>query len=457
MSKFIGDRKFYKYVFTLVIPIMIQQGITSFVNLLDNIMVGALGIESISAVSISNQILFIFQLAIFGGLSGISIFSAQFYGKGDMDGMRHTFRAKIIFCVFTCAITIVTLLLAGNFFISLFLTGDAGDGDAALTAAEAFGYMEIVLIGFIPFTVSQGYSSTLRETGETFMPMVASVSAILTNLCFNWLLIYGNLGFPKWGVYGAAVATTISRFLETAILVIYTHRHTGKYVFIKGVYRSFYIPGDLVKRMVVTGIPLLINEILWSFGMTAINQSYSVRGLDVIAAVNIATTVWNIFMIFMIAMGDAVHIIVGQHLGMGETEKARDIDNKLLFMNLIMNLVLGAVLIAVSGLIPRLYNVDEGVRALAATLIFINGFILPIDSTVHVIYFTVRSGGKTLITFLFDSVYTWAVPVQLAFCLSRFTAMDIVPLYAIVQFSEIIKMIIGLIMLKSDFWAKKIV
>lgn len=457
MSRFIGDRKFYKYVFTLVIPIMIQQGITSFVNLLDNIMVGALGIESISAVSISNQILFIFQLAIFGGLSGISIFSAQFFGKGDMEGMRYTFRAKIIFCVFTCAMTIATLLLAGNFFISLFLKGDAGNGDALLTAAEAFGYMQIVLIGFVPFTISQGYSSTLRETGETFMPMVASVSAILTNLCFNWLLIYGNLGFPKWGVYGAAVATTISRFLETAILVIYTHRHTKKYPFVSGLYRSLYIPGELIKRMLITGAPLLVNEIMWSFGMTAINQSYSIRGLDVIAAVNIATTVWNIFMIFMIAMGDAVHIIVGQHLGMGEIEKARDIDNKLIFMNLIMNLVLGAALIGVSGLIPKLYNVDGSVRSLAATLIFINGFILPIDSTVHVIYFTVRSGGKTLITFLFDSVYTWIVPVQLAFCLSRFTALGIVPLYAIVQFSEIIKMIIGLIMLRSDFWAKKIV
>ena len=457
MRKLIGDKAFYKYVFALVVPIMIQQGITSFVNLLDNIMVGALGTEAISAVSISNQILLIFQLAIFGGIGAISIYSAQFYGKGDMDGMRYSFRAKIIFCMIIAGLAFLILLLSGSFFISLFLQGESGGGDLALTAQYASGYMFIALIGFVPFCFSMGYAGTLRETGETMVPMLASVAAICVNLTFNWLLIYGNLGFPKWGVYGAAIATSMSRFVELGILIVYTHTHTRRFPFMTGAYRSLYIPGDLLKKIVITGLPLMSNEILWAVAMAAMNQSYSTRGLDVVAATNISTTTWDIFMIFMIAMGSAIQIIVGQHLGRGEIEKARDIDNKLLFLTLVLNVALGLVLILTAGVIPMLYNVPDSVRMLATKLHIIDGLILPVEAMVHSIYFTIRSGGRTMITFLFDSVYMWILPVPLAFFLCRFTALDIVVVFAIVQSASVIKMIIGLLMLRSDFWAKKIV
>ena len=457
MKKLIGDKHFYKYVFALVIPIMIQQGITSFVSLLDNIMVGALGTEAISAVSISNQILLIFYLAIFGGVGAISIFSAQFYGKGDMEGMRFSFRAKILFSLIISGIALALLLTFSPNFIALFLQGESNGGDLALTAEYAVNYIRIILIGFIPFTISQAYASTLRETGQTFVPMLASVLAILVNLVFNWLLIYGNLGFPKWGVLGAAAATSLSRYIEVVILVVYTHARKKKYPFMKGLYRSLKVPLPLLKRIAVTGLPLLANEVLWAFGMTAQTQSFSTRGLDVVAATNISATTWNIFMIFMIAMGNAVQIIVGQHLGRGEIKKAREIDTKLIFLTLVMNLGLGAILIACSGAIPMLYNVPDSVRSLAASLHVISGFILPIESLVHVIYFTIRSGGRTLITFLFDSVYTWVVPVQLAFCLCHFTVIPIITVYLIVQLAAVLKMIIGLLMLRSDFWARKIV
>ena len=457
MKRFIGDRQFYKYVFMLVIPVIIQQGITSFVNLLDNIMVGALGTEAISSVSIANQIIFISQLAVFGGLSAISIYSAQFYGKGDMEGMRYSFRAKVIFSVVISVITIVLLIFCGDFFMGLFLKGESSAGDPAVTADLAHQYLMVVLVGTIPFSVSQAYAGTLRETGQTVVPMAASVTGIFTNLCFNWLLIYGHLGFPKWGVYGAAVATTISRFVEIVILVVYMHRRTKRYPFVTGIYRSLYIPGSFAAKVFRTGLPLFMNEFLWSFGMTVINQSYSTYGLGVVAATSIASTTWNLFMIVMMGMGSAVQIIVGQHLGMGQIKEAREIDTKLTFLTFTMNTALGLILIACSGYIPRLFNVDQTVRDLAAMLLVIDGLCLPIESLVHVTYFTIRSGGKTFITFLFDSVYSWVVPVPLAFFLSRYSALDIVTVFAVVQFSSIVKMIIGLFMLRSGFWAKKIV
>ena len=457
LKKFIGDKKFYRMVLTLVVPIVIQQGITNLVNLLDNVMVGGLGTESISAVAIVNQILMVFNMTVFGGLSGAAIFGAQFFGKGDLDGMRHTFRVKLYFGVLTTLLASCLLLVRGEGFIDLFLRGESDGGDVALTLAEGMRYLDVMLWGLIPFMVVQVYAGTLRETGETVAPMVGSVIAIVLNLVLNYLLIFGHLGFPRMGVTGAAVATVISRYVEMIYILVHTHTHPEKYAFIQQLYASPYVPGSLVRKIAVTGLPLLLNEVLWSLGMTFINQSYSTRGLSAVAAINITATAWNLFCVIMFAMGNAVAILVGQHLGAGDREGARDVDRKLIFLTVAAHVVMGLLLIACSGLIPLLYNVEPEVRQLTQRLLMVAGASLPIHAFIHVTYFTIRSGGKTVITFLFDCVYTWAVPVTLAYCLCHMTDMPIVGVYFCVQFIDVIKVVIGALMLHSDFWANNVV
>ena len=457
MRRFIGDRKFYKSVLTLLIPIIIQQFITSFVSLLDNIMVGNLGTEAISAASIANQVMMVFCLAVFGGMSGASIFGAQFYGKGDMDGMRHTFRFKMYFGVLISAAAILVYLLFGEQFIDSFLKGESNGGDMALTLRSGCNYLNIMLWGLPPFALVQVYAGTLRESGETRAPMFAGICAILTNLFGNWVLIFGHLGAPAMGVEGAAIATVISRYVELAIVAVHAHRHTDKYVFLAGAYRSLYVPGKLVRKIIPTGAPLLINEILWSLGMTFINQFYSSRGLNAVAALNITGTAWNLFCVIMFAMGSAVSIMVGQRLGAGEMEEARDVDRKLIFLTEVIHVIIGAGMILASPLVPQLYNVSPEVRDLTRRLLVIAGCALPIHSFAHVTYFTIRSGGRTVITFFFDAVYTWAVTVPLAFLLTRYTDLHIVHVYLCVQFIDIVKVVIGLLMLKSDFWARNVV
>ena len=457
LKKFIGDKKFYRMVLTLVVPIVIQQGITNLVNLLDNVMVGGLGTESISAVAIVNQILMVFNMTIFGGLSGASIFGAQFFGKGDQDGMRHTFRVKLYFGVLTTLLAVALLVVRGEGFIDLFLRGESDGGDVALTLAEGMRYLKVMLWGLVPFMVVQVYAGTLRETGETVAPMVGSVIAIVLNLVLNYLLIFGHLGCPRMGVTGAAVATVISRYVEMVYILAHTHAHPEKYPFIQRLFSSLYVPGALVKKIVVTGLPLLLNEVLWSLGMTFINQSYSTRGLSAVAAINITATAWNLFCVIMFAMGNAVAILVGQRLGAGDKEGARDVDRKLIFLTVAAHVVMGLLLIACSGLIPLLYNVEPGVRQLTQRLLMVAGASLPIHAFIHVTYFTIRSGGKTVITFLFDCVYTWVVPVTLAYCLCHLTSLPIVGVYFCVQFIDIIKVVIGALMLRSDFWANNVV
>lgn len=457
MRKYIGDKKFYKSVFMLMIPLMVQQGITSLVTLLDNVMVGGLGTESISAVAIVNQLIMVFNLSIFGGLSGASIFGAQFFGKGDHEGMRNTFRFKMIFSVVMTVLAGGALLLFGGNFINAFLLGESNGGDMNLAYREGMSYLKIMLIGVVPFALAQAYVVTIRETGETVAPMVASVIAIFVNLVLNYVLIFGHFGFPKLGVAGAAIGTVVSRYVEFVYVIVHTHRHPDKYPFIVGAYKSLRVPKELIKKIAITGTPLLINEIFWSLGITFINQSYSTRGLSAVAAVNITGTAWNLFTVMMMASGTAVAILVGQKLGANDKEGAKDIDRKLIFITVVIHIIIGAALAACSGLIPLMYNVNEEVKHITTQLLIIAGIALPVQSFVHVTYFTIRSGGKTFITFLFDCVYTWVVPVPLAFLLCRFSDISIVWLFCAVQACDLLKAIVGAFMLKSDFWANNVI
>ena len=165
----------------------------------------------------------------------------------------------------------------------------------------------------------------------------------------------------------------------------------------------------------------------------------------------------NLFSVIMMGMGSAVAIMVGQRLGAGKIDEARDVDRKLIFLTEVLHVIIGVGMILASPLVPRLYNVSAEVRDLTRQLLVIAGCSLPIHSFAHVTYFTIRSGGRTVITFLFDAVYTWVVVVPLAFVLTRYTALTITQVYCCVQFVDILKVIIGLIMLKSDFWARNVV
>lgn len=457
-EKYIGDRAFYRMVLAIAVPLIIQQGITSFVTLLDNLMVGALGTVPLSGVSIVNQVFMVYNLTLFGGLSGASIFGAQFFGIGDWKGMRDTFRFRMLFGVGVTAIAVSVFLCFGDSLALLFLENENNSAaEIAATLEQARAYLSIAAWGLIPFMLSQVYVNLLRETGETFHPMIASVLAILTNLVLNYIFIFGKLGVPAMGVAGAALATVIARVLEMMYVIVYTHRKHERFRYIEEAYRSLKIPMDLCKRIVVTGTPLMFNEMLWSLGMTVISGNYAFRGLEVVAASNIATSAWNLFCIVMMAMGSVTAIMVGQKLGAGEIEGAKDIDRKLIFVTEVVHIAIGLVLILTADLVPMLYEVEQSTRDIASAMLRIQGLVLPVHSYVHVAYFTIRSGGKTVVTFLFDCFYTWCVPVVVSFIVCRYTGLSIIVCYAIVQATDLIKMGIAMPMLKSGFWAKNII
>lgn len=457
LNKFIGDRAFYRKLFTVMVPMLIQNLITNFVNLLDNVMVGQIGTEPMSGVAIVNQLLFVFNLCIFGGLAGAGIFTSQFYGKNDQQGVRQSMRMKIWIAAGTVLVFGSLLLLFGPQLISLFLHEGQESLDLAATLRFGKKYLHVMLLQIIPFAITQIYASTLRGTGETVLPMRAGITAVLVNLSFNYILIFGKLGLPALGVVGAAVATVLARVVEMLIVVLWTHRHTERLPYIPGLYSSLRVPRELARQVLLLGAPLLVNELLWSGGMTVLNQCYSLRGLEVVSAFNISSTVGNLFFCAFIAMGDSISILVGQLLGAGELERAVDEDRKLIAFSAALSLVVSCVMFLVAPLIPHLYNTTDAVRLLASRLLTIWACFTPLHAYANACYFTLRSGGKTLITFAFDSMFVWVLQIPLAFVLSRGTAVPILPMYAMVEGMNLIKCLIGLLMLKSRKWVVNLV
>jgi len=457
MKKLIGDRSFYKMVMTVAVPIMVQNGITNFVGLLDNIMVGLIGTEQMSGVAIANQLIFIFNLCIFGALSGAGIFGAQFYGKGDHEGVRYSFRYKLIISTVLCAVAVLIFGLFGDPLISLYLSENDAPELIASTLLHGKNYLYVMIPGLIPFALAQVYSGTLRECGETMLPMKAGIIAVFVNLFFNYILIFGKFGFPAMGGVGAAVATVISRYVELLIIVIVAHKNKLRFPFLEGAYRSVHIPSRLIKDITIKGMPLLLNESMWSIGRAFITQLFSVRGLAVVAGLNIANTVANLFNVVYFAMGNAIAIIVGQLLGAGKNEEAKDTDAKLIFFSVISCLAVSLCLIIASPFIPQIYNTTSEVQDLATWFIVITAICTPLFAFANSCYFTLRSGGKTFLTFLFDSVFVWVVNIPMTFALIYFTGMHILPLYFIVQFSDIIKCILGFILVKKGVWVQNVV
>ena len=457
LRKYIGDRAFYRKLFSVMVPMLVQSLITNFVNLLDNVMVGQVGTEPMSGVAIVNQLLFVFNLCVFGGLAGAGIFTAQFYGKNDQEGVRQSMRMKIWIAAATVLIFGLLLLFFGPQLIGLFLHEGKENLDLAATLRFGETYLHVMLLQIIPFAVTQIYASTMRGTGETMLPMRAGIAAVLVNLSFNYILIFGKLGFPTLGVVGAAVATVLARLVEMLIVVVWAHRHTEKLPYIPGLYSTLRVPGDLTRQVLLLGMPLLVNELLWSAGMTVLNQCYSLRGLEVVSAFNISSTVGNLFFCVFIATGDSISILIGQLLGAGELERAVDEDRKLIAFSAALSLLVSCVMFLVAPLIPRLYNTTETVRLLAVRLLLIWAAFTPLHAYSNACYFTLRSGGKTLITFAFDSMFVWVLQLPLAFVLSRFTAVPILPMYAMVEGMNLVKCIIGLAMLKSRKWVVNLV
>jgi putative MATE family efflux protein len=457
-KKFIADKKFYKTLLAIVIPIILQQFITQFVSLVDNLMIGNVGNSEMTGVSLANQLLFVFNLAIFGSLSGASLFASQYFGAENKKGYQQTFKFKwLIGSIIVIAATLLFVLFDDQL-LSFFINSKDGEfSDPIVVLDSGKTYLMIMLIGNVPFLIKEIYATSLREMKQTFVPMLCGIIAIVVNLVFNTLLIFGLCGFPKLGVVGAAIATVISRFVEMGIVIIYTHVKIKKFVFLQNVYKGDKLTFNSIKRFLPKTLLLITNETLWAAGLTLMLSCYSYRGLDVVSSFNIANTISNVFLTIGTSLGNASAIIIGAMLGAKQTEVAKQSSYRIMGFAFVISIMFSIIQIISAFIIPNIYDSSEEIKLMARNLIIISAILLPFNSVNCVCYFTLRAGGRMLITILFDSVFVIFVRVPIAFVLSHFTGLSIYWVFTFATAVDLVKIFVGYYLINKGIWIRYIV
>ena len=456
------ERRFVEHTMMIALPIMLQNGITNFVNMLDNIMVGRIGTDPMTGVSIVNSLLFVWNLCLFGGLSGIGIFTAQYCGKEDDEGVRRTFRLQIILAILLVAAGIAVFVNFGESLIGLYLHEDSGGGSVEATMSAALQYLSVMCVGFLPLSLTMVYYTTIRSYGETVAPMIASFISVGVNLVGNYVLIFGKFGAPKLGVVGAAMATVIARFVELAYIVGWAHTHAARVPFVEGALRSKARCGACMCRQSLRSAAS--KKACRSFSMKRFGPAgrRHSRSATVCAGCRLShpsTFRRRLRISLMSLLSRWDRIIIGQKLGeLGEShpDELKDEAWRLTIFSVFLCVISAVLMISTSAFFPKIYNTSDEIRALATRLICVAACFMPFHAFNNAAYFIIRSGGKTWITFLFDSCFCWVASIPAAYFLAHYTQVPIVQMFALVSAIEMIKVAIGWRLVKTGFWIRDI-
>jgi putative MATE family efflux protein len=447
MRSFIGDKNFYKKLMAISMPIVLQQLLTSSLQLIDNLMVGSLGELAIGSVSVVNQLYFVIILITFGALAGAGIFTSQYFGSKNFVMLKQTFRFKLIVALLLVFLSILVFSVFGETLMRFFTEND-------ITISGGLDYLKIVKWSMLPWAFSVAISTTFREIGITKPLLKVTLVAIITNTLLNYLLIFGNFGFPELGIEGAAYGTLISRFVEFILMLVLLIKK-GK-IFNTSLKDIFKIDSLVLKAIIIMAIPLLLNEFFWSMGQTMFLQSYSTRGDFALAAMNITNAISQLVFVTFGGIATGIAVMVGNTLGDNRIAEAKDNAKKVIAFAVAFAVLTGTVLFVLSFFILELYDVEIETKIIAARNIRINAIFIPVFSFNVSIYFTLRSGGDTKSTMIMDSGYMWLVQVPVVFILARVTNLNVVMLFLIVQLLELPKSMIAMSRYRKEHWLKNL-
>ena len=456
------DKTFYKKIFVIALPIIIQNFITSSLNIVDTIMIGKLGEVEIASVGIGNQYFFLFNILIMGMFSGMavytsqswinagaSVFMSQYWGRKDIASIKKVVGLGSLLAVIIGLIFKVVALISPGFIVSIFNKST----DVIRLGSE---YLGVVCLSYVFTALTFNFATALRCIEKTSIPMLVSAVALLTNTFLNWVFIFGNLGAPAMGVKGAALATLIARVLETTILIAYIY--ISKSVLAGKIKELFSFSRDFVKMIFITMIPVLLNEGCWGLGSVIYNVIYGRIGTQAIASVQIATTVYNLFMVVIFGIGSASLVIVGNEIGRGDKDKGYKYGKKCVMLGCIVGIILSLGLILLSNQIVTLYDVSEQVRIWARNILYVIAFIMVIRVyNIIIIVGVLRGGGDAKVSLAIEASTMWFIGVPVAFIGAFILKLPVYQVYALCTLEEIVKGVFCLRRFKSKKWINNLV
>jgi putative MATE family efflux protein len=445
MKKFLGNKVFYMTTLSIALPIMAQQFVTSFVNLIDNIMIGSVGSLALTSVTVANRVYLIFNSTMFGICGAAGIFIAQYYGAKKYQNCQKILNINLSCGLLVAGLFVVALMTVPRQLMEIFSSNPA-------VIEESLRYIQFAVLTYIPFAMSFSIMMAMRAVGINKIQLIVGLITVVTNTSLNYLLIFGNFGFPTLGVQGAAIATAIARFLELGIYLIILKRH--KHFFTFSLRNLFHLDTSLIRSMIRKAIPLTANEILFSLGLAMIFLSYMRCDESLISAISVVDTVMQIAYIVFGGLSSAISILIGNRLGANQIEEAKANAYKLLAFGVMIGLTISIIFIGVAPLIASFYNVEDMIKETIVMLLRIKSLLLPIYVYNVCVFFTLRAGGDTFSTMLMDSGFLWCAGVLLSTVLSIFTNLSLVQLFAIVEACDLLKLFVATYFFKKGRWAK---
>lgn len=432
-------------VLKIGLPIAIQNFVGTALNLVDNMMIGTQGEAALAAVSLSNRIFFILIITLFGIYSGLGIYSSQYWGKKDIVNIR-----KIMGIAFTLGLALSVIFTIGTVtFPTQILSLFSRD---TVVLEKGANYLSIAAFTYIPVAIAYVYSYTSRSVHRTKFPMAASIVALSINTFLNYLLINGNWGAPELGVRGAAIATLTARIIELILLITIIYK--SKDHPLAGHIKEFFsFTKDMFAKVVKTAIPVIINESAWSIGVSVYFIAYGFLGTAAIAAAQVSLTISDLIWAFLIGMGNATAVMVGNEIGKGKLDNAFNIAKKLIKMEFIASLFLAICYVGIGYGIVGWFGLSEETMQLAIKCIFVNAAFIPIRLLGFVyIVGILRSGGDTKFCMFLDLAMVWLMGIPLAFFAVLVLKLPIYWAMCIVLTEEILKVIIASRRFKSKKW-----
>lgn len=441
-------RDFYRQMLKLALPIVLQNFISTFLNMIDTVMVGKLGETEIAAVGIANQYFLFFNMFLFGLSAGCSVFISQFWGKRDLQNIKRILGIGLgSSMTISLGFMVLGLLVPGKI-MALF-------NNDPLVIRLGVGYLKIVLVSYLFTSITIVYNFALRSIGNTIQPMLISGLALICNAFFNYVFIFGKMGAPALGVEGAALATVIARVVEASILVMVIYKGKGALVAsfreLSGVSLEFF------KKSYRTILPVILNDICWGLGTMVYAVVYGRMGTQAIAAVQICNTVSNLFMVAIFGMSSAAAVMVGHNIGAGEYERGRDYATRFSILAVVTGIALGLSLAIASPLVLNMFNVSSLVRNYAQIiLLIISGIFFVRVFDIILIVGILRGGGDARQTLLIEGFTMWFIGVPLTIIGAFVFKLPIYTVYALALLEELAKGVIGIMRLKSGRWINNV-
>ncbi|MBR3963176.1 MAG: MATE family efflux transporter [Oscillospiraceae bacterium] len=449
MSFLIKDKNFYKVLFSITLPIAAQNFITFTVSLADSLMLGKVGEIALSGANLANQLFFILMIITFGVTSAAMVFASQYWGKDDIYSMKRVITIMLRLAAFISLVASALAICIPETVMSWY------SDDLEVIEAGA-SYLRIIGWAYPFYSITNAMASVLRSAHVVKISIVIYLSSLIVNVSLNWVLIFGNLGAPELGIRGAAIATAVARVVEFIILLIYLAFFEKK---IHYTFRDLFVPvRDYLGAFLKTGVPVVLNEAIWSIGTSALSMIIGHISTEFVSANSIANIIWQCVWVVVSGMGNATSVVIGNSIGRGENKEI--ILNKaktIVLISAIMGVISAFLLMIIRGPVINFYEVSAETKALAYDLIVSYAIIIVFQSmSVQYVVGIFRGGGDTKTAMFVDVFFLWTVAIPLGALVGLVLGWAPPFVYIMLRSDEFLKNIMSFIRLRSGKWIRDI-